>query len=108
MIALTSDCKNLAAGAPSITQWSNVKLSVSISRATICPSSAGLARAMANGLGPDTGRVIEFGAGTGVITRAILARGVRPADVTMFEMNPDFTASLTRQFPGTILHNLPA
>ena len=74
----------------------------------LAPSSAGLARAMANGLGPDTGRVIEFGAGTGVITRAILARGVRPADLTMFEMNPDFTASLTRQVPGTILHNLPA
>lgn len=74
----------------------------------LAPSSAGLARAMTDGLRPDTGRVVEFGPGTGVITKAILARGIRPADLTMFEMNPDFTASLTRLFPGTSLHNLPA
>ena len=74
----------------------------------LAPSSAGLARAMAEGIGPDTGRVVEFGPGTGVITRAILARGVRPADLTMFEMNPDFTATLTAMFPGVTLHNLPA
>ena len=74
----------------------------------LAPSSAGLARAMTEGLGPDTGRVVEFGPGTGVITKAILARGVRPADLTLFEMNADFTALLTGQFPGVTLHNLPA
>ena len=74
----------------------------------LAPSSAGLARAMTEGLGPQTGRVVEFGPGTGVITGAILARGVRPADLTMFEMNAGFTAALTAQFPGSTLHNLPA
>ena len=74
----------------------------------LAPSSAGLARAMTEGLGPDTGRVVEFGPGTGVITRAILARGVRPADLTLFEMNADFTVLLNGQFPGVTLHNLPA
>jgi phosphatidylethanolamine/phosphatidyl-N-methylethanolamine N-methyltransferase len=74
----------------------------------LAPSSAGLARAMTEGLGPQTGRVVELGPGTGVITKAILARGVRPADLTMFEMNPDFTGALARQFPGATLHNLPA
>ena len=74
----------------------------------LAPSSAGLARVMTEGLGPQTGRVVEFGPGTGVITKAILARGVRAADLTLFEMNPDFAGSLTGLFPGTTLHNLPA
>ena len=74
----------------------------------LAPSSAGLARAMTEGLKPGTGRVVEFGPGTGVITKAILARGVRPSDLTMFEMNPGFTASLIRLFPAATLHNLPA
>ena len=74
----------------------------------LAPSSAGLARAMTEGLGPQTGRVVEFGPGTGVITKAILARGVRAADLTLFEMNPDFAASLNGLFPAVTLHNLPA
>jgi phosphatidylethanolamine/phosphatidyl-N-methylethanolamine N-methyltransferase len=74
----------------------------------LAPSSAGLAQAMTEGIGPNTGRVVEFGPGTGVITRAILARGVHPADLTMFEMNADFTGMLSREFAGSTLHNLPA
>jgi len=74
----------------------------------IAPSSAALARAMTEGLGPKTGRVVEFGPGTGALTRAIIARGVAPADMTLFEMNPDFVAYLRNRFPGTIVHHTGA
>lgn len=71
----------------------------------LSPSSAELARAMAAELGPQTGRVAELGAGTGKLTRAILERGVAPADLTLFEMNPDFCTHLHTAFPGvTVLH----
>lgn len=71
----------------------------------IAPSSRFLARAMAAGLGPTTGRVVEFGPGTGVLTRAILTAGVKPQNLTLFEFNPDFVAHLRRSFPGVTVHN---
>ncbi len=64
----------------------------------IAPSSRALARAMARNLPP--GRVVEFGPGTGRLTEAILAAGVAPEDLTLFEMNPDFSDHLRRRFPG--------
>lgn len=75
-----------------------------VQTSAIVPSSAFLARAMVAGLGPDIGRVVEFGPGTGVFTRAILKAGVRPADLVLFEMNPDFAAHLRKTFPGVTVH----
>lgn len=71
----------------------------------LSPSSAELARAMTDQLSPATGPVAEVGAGTGKLTRAILARGVAPADLTLFELNPDFCAHLRRRFPGVRVLN---
>jgi phosphatidylethanolamine/phosphatidyl-N-methylethanolamine N-methyltransferase len=69
------------------------------------PSSRWLARAMVAHLGPKTGRVAEFGPGTGVFTRAILAQGVRPENLTLFEVNADFAAHLRAAFPGVTVVN---
>lgn len=74
----------------------------------LSPSSAELARAMTDGLGPETGPVAELGAGTGKLTRAILDRGVRPADLTLFELNPDFCDHLRLMFPGVTALNAGA
>ena len=71
----------------------------------LSPSSAELARAMTRHLSAATGRVAELGAGTGTLTRAILARGVAPADLTLFELNPEFCAHLRAQFPGVTVLN---
>ena len=74
----------------------------------ISPSSPWLARAMSEGLGPHSGRVVEFGPGTGRLTEAILARGVAPHDLTLFEMNEDFVRHLRARFPGVHVHHGPA
>jgi phosphatidylethanolamine/phosphatidyl-N-methylethanolamine N-methyltransferase len=66
----------------------------------MAPSSRGLARAITEGIGPQTGRVAEFGPGTGVFTRALLDRGVPPHDLTLFELNPDFALALRTRFAG--------
>jgi phospholipid N-methyltransferase len=64
----------------------------------VAPSGRPLARLMANGLG--TGhRVLELGAGTGTLTRAILDAGVRPEDLVVVEQNTEFVAILERRFP---------
>lgn len=74
----------------------------------VVPSSRILAQAMVRDLGPATGRVVEFGPGTGKITAAILSRGVRPENLTLYEMNPAFCAALARRFPGVRIVNAPA
>ena len=74
----------------------------------ISPSSPWLARAMTERLGPHSGPVAEFGPGTGRLTEAILARGVSPHDLTLFEMNGDFVRHLRHRFPGVHLHHGPA
>lgn len=74
----------------------------------LAPSSRWLARAMTEELGPRTGRVLEFGPGTGRLTEAILARGVAPGDLTLFEMNPEFVSHLRRRFPGVTVHHAGA
>lgn len=74
----------------------------------IAPSSRWLARAMAQGLGPQTGRVVEFGPGTGQLTRGILAAGVAPADLTLFEMDAEFGSHLRATFPGVTVNVAPA
>jgi phosphatidylethanolamine/phosphatidyl-N-methylethanolamine N-methyltransferase len=74
----------------------------------IAPSSRTLARAMTLGLGPTSGPVIEFGPGTGRFTEAILARGVPPENVTLFELDEEFVDYLRRKFPGVTVHRMPA
>jgi phosphatidylethanolamine/phosphatidyl-N-methylethanolamine N-methyltransferase len=74
----------------------------------VAPSSRFLARAMAEGLGPATGRVVEFGPGTGRLTRGILAAGVAPANLSLFELDADFITHLRAEFPGVAVHHLGA
>ena len=74
----------------------------------LAPSSTSLARLMCEGLSPDTGLVAELGPGTGKITRAILERGVVPANLTAFELNPSFCDILEEEFPGATFLNEPA
>ncbi|TAG29115.1 MAG: methyltransferase type 12 [Rhodobacterales bacterium] len=74
----------------------------------LAPSSRFLARAMAEGLGPKTGRVVEFGPGTGRLTRAILAAGVPARMLELFELDNDFVRHLHQQFPGVTVHHVGA
>ena len=74
--------------------------------AAIAPSSRFLARAMAAGLGPATGPVVEFGPGTGQLTRGILAAGV--TDLTLFEMSAEFVRLLQSRFQGVTVQRAGA
>jgi phosphatidylethanolamine/phosphatidyl-N-methylethanolamine N-methyltransferase len=72
----------------------------------IAPSSRGLARAMARQIDPGaSGPVLELGPGTGVITEAILARGVVPEKLTLVEYDPDMAGFLASRFEGVdVIH----
>jgi phosphatidylethanolamine/phosphatidyl-N-methylethanolamine N-methyltransferase len=65
----------------------------------IMPSSRSLARAIAARLDPAAqGPVLELGPGTGVITEAILKRGIAPERLTLVEYDTDMAAHLARRF----------
>ena len=66
----------------------------------IMPTSSVTARSMASVVNPASGLpVLELGPGTGVITRAILARGIAPSDLLSIEYSADFHARLQLDFP---------
>lgn len=65
------------------------------------PSSSALARAMAAAL-PATwhGTVVELGGGTGIVTRALLARGVPEAQLVIVEREKKLHRLLFNLFPA--------
>ncbi|MBV6659064.1 MAG: methyltransferase domain-containing protein [Devosiaceae bacterium] len=78
-------------------QWAGNPLAVG----AITPSGPDLARAMANYIEPSLpGPIVELGPGTGVVTKAILARGVETAKLTSVEYASDFTDLLRKRFPA--------
>jgi phosphatidylethanolamine/phosphatidyl-N-methylethanolamine N-methyltransferase len=64
----------------------------------IFPSSPALAEAIARQIDPATGPVLEIGPGTGVVSEAILARGVAPQDLTLLEYDEEFARHLAARF----------
>ncbi|MGE6742211.1 phospholipid N-methyltransferase PmtA [Allorhizobium pseudoryzae] len=67
----------------------------------ILPTSGITARRMASVITPKTGLpVLELGPGTGIITKAILQRGIKPENLVSIEFSTDFFQHLTRNFPG--------
>lgn len=68
---------------------------------SIIPTSSVTARRMASVIDTKAGLpVLEVGPGTGVITKAILKHGVKPANLYAVEYSHDFVAHLKRNYPG--------
>jgi len=66
---------------------------------SIVPTSSVTARRMASVIDLNSGLpVLEVGPGTGVITRAILARGVKPKNLYTVEYSPEFVRHLRQHF----------
>ncbi|MEJ5020743.1 class I SAM-dependent methyltransferase [Ochrobactrum vermis] len=66
----------------------------------ILPTSSITARRMASVIDTGSGLpVLELGPGTGVITKAILKQGVKPADLYSIEYSQDFVDHLNTAFP---------
>jgi len=67
--------------------------------AAVAPSGERLARLMTQEIEPFDGPILELGPGTGVFTRALLARGIPESALTLVEFGEEFTVRLRRRFP---------
>ena len=67
--------------------------------AAVAPSSERLARLMTQEIQPLTGPILELGPGTGVFTRALLARGIPESALTLVEFGEEFAVRLRGRFP---------
>jgi len=84
-----------------IKTWASAPLRV----AAIAPSGAALARIITREISPAHAPVLELGPGTGAFTRALIDRGIDPADLTLVEFGAEFAALLSTRFPqARVLH----
>ncbi|WP_034607889.1 class I SAM-dependent methyltransferase [Megalodesulfovibrio gigas] len=67
--------------------------------ASVIPSSRALARAMTAEIQCESAPVIELGPGTGVFTRALLARGVPQEHLILVEYGQEFADLLRKRYP---------
>jgi phospholipid N-methyltransferase len=65
----------------------------------LMPSGGALADLIVRDITHASGSIIELGPGTGVFTRAALARGVKEEDMTLVECLPEFAERLQVRFP---------
>ncbi len=95
--ALTTPLARVKDSGHFIRQWAQNPMGVG----AVAPSGPGLARAMAAFLDPElTGQVVELGPGTGVVTKAILARGIAADKLTCIEYSKRFVHLLHERFAG--------
>lgn len=72
----------------------------------LLPTSSVTARRMASVIDTSSGLpVLELGAGTGVITKAILERGVKPTDLVSIEYASHFYELLRKKFADVDVRN---
>ncbi|MCX5580693.1 class I SAM-dependent methyltransferase [Kaistia terrae] len=72
-----------------------------LSMGSVTPSGKALTKLMASFVDPDdTLPIIELGPGTGVVTQALLERGVAPERIVSIEYSPDFCRLLEKRFTG--------
>ncbi len=68
--------------------------------ASITPSGAALSNAITSEITPAYAPVIELGPGTGVFTRALIARGVPEEKLALIEFGSDFARRLEFRHPS--------
>jgi phosphatidylethanolamine/phosphatidyl-N-methylethanolamine N-methyltransferase len=67
----------------------------------VAPSGPALSRLMASFVDPDDDKpILELGPGTGVVTAALIERGIAPEKIVAIEFNPDFCGLLRGRFDG--------
>jgi phosphatidylethanolamine/phosphatidyl-N-methylethanolamine N-methyltransferase len=76
--------------------------------AAVAPSGRRLAAVITSELDADRAPVIELGPGTGVFTRALIARGIPEERLALVEASAGFAARLSEAFPRAAVYRMDA
>lgn len=76
--------------------------------AAVAPSGPALANLITSEISGESGPVLELGPGTGVFTRALLARGVQEQHLTLVEHSLEFVDLLRQRFPAARVRRMDA
>lgn len=68
--------------------------------AAVTPSGIALSNLMVSEVCPKDGPVIELGPGTGVFTRALIAKGIKEENLVLIEFGSEFVDDLSFHFPS--------
>lgn len=74
----------------------------------VAPSGPALSALMTGEISAQTGRVLELGPGKGVLTRALLDRGVSESGLILVERRADFARFLRQRFPLAQVESMDA
>lgn len=67
---------------------------------TLAPITPRLAKLAASLISDPDDLIVEIGAGTGRLTRALLAQGVKPSNLALVELDPEFCTFLKQTLKG--------
>lgn len=96
--------RNAGSGAADIIRFLRSFVTAPMRTGAQWPSGKALSRAMAEPVDLSVpGPIIELGPGTGVVTEALLARGVPPERLVMIEFSPQFVKLLSQRYPNVRL-----
>jgi phospholipid N-methyltransferase len=74
----------------------------------VAPSGPALAALITSEIYADDGPILELGPGKGVLTRALLARGVPEGELILIEQRADFVRLLRKRFPAAHVESMDA
>lgn len=93
--------RNAGSGAADIIRFLRSFVTAPMRTGAQWPSGKALSRAMAEPVDLSVpGPIIELGPGTGVVTEALLARGVPPERLVLIEFSPQFSKLIAERYPG--------
>jgi phosphatidylethanolamine/phosphatidyl-N-methylethanolamine N-methyltransferase len=104
---VSADIAERAESAGAYNSLSNAKLFLQrwaknpLQMGSVVPSSPALCRRIANQVRQEPGKyVVELGAGTGVVSRALLKTGLAPEQLVVVEIVPEMADRLRKALPG--------
>lgn len=96
--------RNAASGAADVIRFLRSFVTAPMRTGAQWPSGKALSRAMAEAVDLSVpGPIIELGPGTGVVTEALLARGIPPQRLVLIEFSPQFSKLIAQRYPGVRL-----
>jgi phosphatidylethanolamine/phosphatidyl-N-methylethanolamine N-methyltransferase len=101
LTAMKSNARRLSTFVSDEVRFFRAWIEKPLTMGSVTPSSPFLTKAIAAQAEPERlGKVVELGPGTGVVTDALVARGIAPERLVLIEYNGEFCRLLRKRYPA--------